>query len=65
MFPLISSDCLVLVVSGYLDYWLNSIHTHAVARDPSQQTLTQPPVIIVCTHKDTLEKVPPKDATFL
>ncbi|CAH1803214.1 unnamed protein product, partial [Owenia fusiformis] len=38
-------------VKDYLDYWLNSIHTHAGKSSPETQSLS-PPVIIVGTHKD-------------
>ncbi|CAH1787633.1 unnamed protein product, partial [Owenia fusiformis] len=40
-------------VKDYLDYWLNSIHTHAGKSSPESESLS-PPVIIVGTHKDAL-----------
>ncbi|CAH1787638.1 unnamed protein product [Owenia fusiformis] len=40
-------------VKDYLDYWLNSIHTHAGKSSPETQSLS-PPVIIVGTHKDAV-----------
>ncbi|XP_013407220.1 uncharacterized protein LOC106171421 [Lingula anatina] len=41
----------------YLDYWLNSIHTHAVDLRTSTNSLLSPPVIIVCTHKDQVDQI--------
>ena len=43
----------------FLDYWLNSIHTHVhhaetgtKDKNRSDEALVSPPVIIVCTKKD-------------
>ncbi|CAH1787734.1 unnamed protein product [Owenia fusiformis] len=38
-------------VKDYLDYWLNSIHTHT-GKSSSETESLSPPVIIVGTHKD-------------
>ncbi|CAH1786849.1 unnamed protein product [Owenia fusiformis] len=40
-------------VKDYLDYWLNSIHTHAGKSSSGSESLS-PPVIVVCTHKDAV-----------
>ena len=47
----------VIPFIDYLDYWLNCIHTHATSREFNPTAITlSPPVIIVGTHKDEIEK---------
>ena len=55
----------MLYPTDFLDYWLNSIHTHvnqgktetegqmeSLSESISDEPLLSPPVIIVCTKKD-------------
>ena len=65
MIPALSSakagrkDCFFLSTE-FLDYWLNSVHTHCTHKEKSESLGTgagqhlSPPVIIVCTKMDKL-----------
>ena len=59
------NDIHFIFSTDFLDYWLNSIHTHVhhaetgtkdkmqmLSQNRSDEPLVSPPVIIVCTKKD-------------
>ncbi|XP_013401761.1 uncharacterized protein LOC106167508 [Lingula anatina] len=46
-------------VLDYTVYWIDTIHTYASQQDKSEDGVSSPRIIIVCTHKDKyLENVP-------
>ncbi|XP_013396483.1 uncharacterized protein LOC106163446 [Lingula anatina] len=46
-------------ILGFTDYWIDAIHTYAAQQDISEDGVSCPRIIIVCTHKDKyLENVP-------